>query len=182
MLLWPKNHWQHYYVLEVSKGGGSTTRTAGPYRPHQVMLSNESWVEGGGRGGRHSGLWHSSSQAATSHPETLLSRNSWTFQEQLDIHLPLGSSARVSLFALLEHEAFVFPFKLSWSQSTSVLSFLLFFSSSHRRGEWARCCVLTLLLAEVSLPQVPFHWNYSRIFLSAFLTSSIGFKKHVIML
>lgn len=79
MLLWPKNHWQHYYVLEVSKGGGSTTRTAGPYRPHQVMLSNESWVEGGGRGGRHSGLWHSSSQAATSHPETLLSRNSWTF-------------------------------------------------------------------------------------------------------
>lgn len=133
MLLWPKNHWQHYYVLEVSKGGGSTTRTAGPYRPHQVMLSNESWVEGGGRGGRHSGLWHSSSQAATSHPETLLSRNSWTFQEQLDIHLPLGSSARVSLFALLEHEAFVFPFKLSWSQSTSVLSFLLF--SLHPTGE-----------------------------------------------
>lgn len=73
MLLWPKNHWQHYYVLEVGKGG------------------------------EHN-------------------QDSWAL-----------SSEQVSLFALLEQEAFVFPFKLSWSQSTSVLSFLLF--SLHPTGE-----------------------------------------------
>lgn len=153
--LWPKQHWQHNCTSAMAKQSQHSTKAVGwgregatVYTPlttrwHSAMKAQ---VEEEGRRLRLVFLF----KGTVTHAEILFSRKC------LDICLPLGSREFIYFYALLEHEAFVFPIKQSLSAIKQWVFLPSILSSSHGRGEWARCWVGIWLLAKVNQPQMPF--------------------------
>lgn len=140
-----------YGKIEPAQHQGSRLGTRGGHSLHttdyEMTLSNES----SGRGGKETFVAIVFLFKGTvTHAEILFSRKC------VDICLPLGSREFIYFYALLEHEAFVFPIKQSLSAIKQWVFLPSILSSSHGRGEWARCWVGIWLLAKVNQPQMPF--------------------------
>lgn len=124
--------------------GWDTTRTADPnwlkgcFMVYNGMLSNWSKEKGG-----QSREGHGYGTLLPKQPHTCavaLLSSKW-----LDTCLAIGSNVLILLLALFAHVAFVFPIKLSFSQSVSLLTLLLFCPCPMGdRNEWKRCGCLAI--------------------------------------